>query len=496
MSPTLAGSNTRHATALPAARNPGKLLRSIAGRAAVLAVVLVVAFATPALAGGGQKNEPQPELAPFKVGAAGGGMGSGALLANGNIVLASPSESGSTATVCVVHPGARDCASTATLHAYHGHGNTDTFYGSAEVFATGATDVSVVLYDCCYIPNPVLGGVVIFNSTDGGKTFGSEIPAGRYIPGITVGTYADGKFVVAPDNNGAGTQLQAYSPHPSKVEDEVATAGKSTVEGIALTTYKDGVLVASDNGTSTTVYYAKKGTDFNSSKSYKKVGSIHNETVFGISDDALLTNPGGSLTHGANLRFFNGTSFGSAHKVPEPNGGDDGYFSVLDDRGTTHVFFVSRGSYDVYSEWTHNGVHWAGYAVYAATVGGFPSLVPVLDKIGAGICYETDNKPLVAQPILDSQFVKASFTSSKVHAGSSTTLKGTVKPVLNKKTVTLQRLSGGLWYKVSTTKESSSGTFSFKVTPSATDKYRAMVNYDPGYYEYGYSTGTTVTVEP
>ena len=63
-------------------------------------------------------GDPQPELAPFSLGAAGGGTGSGAVLPDGTLVLASLSATGTSAVVCTLHPGGRQCASTATLGAY------------------------------------------------------------------------------------------------------------------------------------------------------------------------------------------------------------------------------------------------------------------------------------------------------------------------------------------------------------------------------------------
>ena len=141
------------------------------------------------------QGDPQPELTPFKVGNAGGGAGSGAVLSDGTFVLVSLSETATTAVVCTIHPGAAGCASTATLSAYAAAGVQDSFSGVPEVIATGGTDVTVVMEDCCHIPVFAgLGGAVVFDSSNDGATFSAEIPAGT-IQGVDAASYAGGSIV-------------------------------------------------------------------------------------------------------------------------------------------------------------------------------------------------------------------------------------------------------------------------------------------------------------
>jgi hypothetical protein len=131
-----------------------------------------------ALAGGvaqgiaakGTVGDPQPELAQFKVGGA-GQSGSGAVLPNGELVLASISKNGGTINVCLLNPGSRKCNSSVSLGARAG----DTFSGTAEVLSTGGVSLSIVSEDCCNIGQ---NGAVTFESTDGGKTFRAETVAG------------------------------------------------------------------------------------------------------------------------------------------------------------------------------------------------------------------------------------------------------------------------------------------------------------------------------
>jgi len=331
---------------------------------------------------------------------------------------------------------------------------------------------------------------VVFYSSNGAKTFSAEEGAGE-IQSIGAATYAGGQDVVATYLSG-GLDVEAFPPNPSSVETAQASPRSGDDGGTGLSTYDNGVLLASDNLTNTYVEYAPSGSDFNSSGAYGSVGTFKKETVIALSGNALLTDINGSLTGAVNLRFFNGSSFGSAHRVPVPKNPDVGYFAMQDVGGTVHIFFEDRrNGYDITSETTRDGVHWSGLSVYNSAITS-AQLVPVLGSIGSGVCFEADSKPLYGQPILDAQSVSVSLKSSTVKEGTSTTLNGTASPALKGQTVTLERLSGGLWYDVSTTKESSAGKFSFSI-PGETDTYRAVVSYDPGYYLYGYSNSVTLT---
>jgi hypothetical protein len=489
----------------------------------VFATVLVAGtavIATGALASAKSftVGDPQPELALFNVGATGGGTGSGVVLPDGNLVLVSPAENGHTAVVCMLHPGDTKCASKAILHAYKGGGNQDGF-GDAEVLSTGGTDVSVVLEDCCYIPSPHGGGAVVFNSANDGQTFSAETPAG-ILQGVSTATFADGEIVAASSETGS-LNVQAFPPNPaSPVMTPVANPNGREDGDTSLTTYRGGVLVASDdtNG-NTLVEYAPSGTNFNLKSSYGSVGVFRGENLAAVSGNALLTYAASSITHGAFIRFFNGTSFGPRYSVPEPSTGDDGYWSLQEvgalaasrpqpgsarhgtlqaegaGGGVAHVFFLNRrNGYDIYSETTSNGVRWSPLAIYntAITAG---ALMPVLGRSGAGLVYETDSKPLLAQPILNGQSVVVKLAKARVYVGTATSLSGQAKPILAGQAVVLEQLSAGRWYNVSSSHESSTGTFSFSV-PGTTETYRAVVAYQPGYYLYGYSNFVTLTAIP
>jgi hypothetical protein len=452
---------------------------------ATLAALLAGISAATAAPTGGTVGDPQPELAQFKVGSS-SGDGSGTVLADGTLVLAFESASGNKVTVCVLHPGGRSCASTATLSPETG----DTFSGTPEVLSTGGTDVSVVAYDCC---NSTPDDAFVYNSSDDGKIFSPYLKAGT-IGSIGAGTEADGDLVVATYENGS-INVQAFPPSPASPVTAMATPNGQEDGGTSLTTYSGGVLVANDNLTNTYVEFARTGSDFNTSSAYKAVGKFGNELTTTVSGSALLTDPGGSLTGGERLRFFSGTSFGQASKVPDSKQGDDGYFTMQEVGGVVHVFFEGRrDGYDLFTETTRSGTRWSPLQQYGSAIAS-AQLAPVLGPSGAGLVLEagTGSGKVLAQPILNAQSVHIALKQSRVRKGHSTKLSGKVTPHLKNQVVTLERESDKRWYVVKTTRESASGTFSFTV-PGTTQTYRAVVAYKPGYYLYGYSNSVTLTV--
>lgn len=442
-------------------------------------------------------GDPQPELAPFSIAPVETGNGSGAALADGTLVLASLSKTGTTAMVCVLQPGDRRCASTATLSAYAADGEQDSFTGVPEVVATGGSDVSVVLEDCCHIPIfSGVGGAVVFDSTNDGRTFSNEIPAG-IILGVDAATFANGRLVVASSET-TSLNVQALLK-PPYVELSAPANPNGKYDGdTSLTTYKGGVLVASDDASGNTlVEYAPKGSNFNLSSSYGTPVDFKGEDLAGVSANALLTYSSTS-TPGAFLRLFNGKSFGPRYDVPEPPGGGEGYWNLQDTGRVVHVFFLDRndGS-DVYSESTPDGVQWSPLSVYDSAPNA-GALVPVLGPSGAGLLYETDASapPLFIQPILDYQSVVIKLARLRAPAGRRTTLTGRVAPNIGGQEVMLERrISVGHWSVVSAVHETAAGKFSFTV-PGNTHSYRAVVVDEPGYYLFGYSNVVTLTAVP
>src|SRR5215472_8869571 len=77
--------------------------------------------ASAGTAAGGVKGAPQPEIKPFVIGTSGYEGGSVALEPNGTLVVARGTDSAvGKIIVCVLHRGARKCASSVTLTALSG----------------------------------------------------------------------------------------------------------------------------------------------------------------------------------------------------------------------------------------------------------------------------------------------------------------------------------------------------------------------------------------
>ena len=297
---------------------------------------------------------------------------------------------------------------------------------------------------------------------------------------------ADGKIVVANNESGS-LEVQAFPPNVTIPVSTTAVPFAHEVGVTSLTTYDGGVLFGIDdtNG-NTDVYYAKSGADFNKSSSYSKVATIKGEDLTGVSGNALLTDPGGSLTGGERIRFFNGSSFGTWHKVPEPYQGDDGAFTLLKAGSSAYVYFFNRRhSYDLYGESTTNGSDWSGLSIYDSVI-DLNQLVPVINSFGQGICYETSGGPVRAQPLMTPQHVYLTISPSKVKVRTSSKASGGSGVHLKNDKVTLYQLSGKSWRKFATKSEAANGTFSFKI-PGYTHTYRAVVADDPGFFQFGYS---------
>lgn len=468
-------------------------------RAVALAAALVVLCAV--LAGGAFASarsttvgDPQPELAPFSLGAIGSGAGSGVVLPNGDLVLASLAPSGTSAVVCVVSPGGKKCSSSVTLRAYSAHGQQDLFSGVPQVVATGGSDVAVVLEDCCAIPAfSGLGGAVVFESTNDAATFSPAIPAGT-IRGVDAASLVDGEIVVASAET-TSLNVQSLSV-ASKMTVTAPVHPDTRADGdTSLSTYDGGLVVASDDTRGDTlVEFAPRASNLNRSSSYRPVGAFDGEDLAGVSGNALLTYSS-TPSPGVYLRFFNGASFGPRYRVPLPEGSGEGLWSVEVTDGLVHVFFLDKSQdWAICSESTRNGVRWSQTTVYgpAETAGG---LVPVLGPSGAGLIFETNvtAPPSYVQPVLDYQAVAIKLARLRAPAGRRTTLTGDASPALAGQAVTLERrISAGQWANISLTHESPAGAFSFTV-PGVSDAYRVMVASEPGYYLIGYSNVVLLT---
>jgi hypothetical protein len=392
-------------------------------------------------------------------------------------VLATIEYGGQTVFICRIPLGVRKCMA----HWFFYRLPTPYDFTAVQTFATHGDNAVVVVSNSSRRTQPIGE----FSLIDDGRHESSGFRPVGNLSTYTYATDADGEIVVA---SGSAPSMQVQEL-PNKNGD-FATLGTAIDAHTSITTYNGGVLVAYDDDTNTYVYYAKAGSDFNSSSSYQLVASFDGETVSAASDGALLTNVGG-LTGGERLRFFNGTAYGPAHHVPEPANGDDGGFTMQQSDDQSHIFFINRrNDYDLYAEATGNGTSFSPFSILgpAAAAGSF---VPILGKTGTGIVYEGDGSPLLAQPILKGQKVTIRLTHSRIAPGTHTTLDGSVSPSIGGHSISIERDSSGSWQHFATTHESSAGRFAIRLAETGT--YRAVVEDSPGRYEFGYSNSVTVS---
>ena len=258
-----------------------------------LGTALTAASAAPA---GGVKGDPQPELIPFKIGAA-SSPGSVAIEPNGSIVTAYDISSAKLA-VCVLARGGHKCSHKTTITT---HGNANTLFGTPQVFAPSANHV-VVLQNTTEFD-------YLYTSTDGGASFGAPVQVGTASAlGVTAAALISGKIVFGTGDDNSGAQAESIAVSAGAPPSSIATATTKAASDYGVGSYKGGALVASDFlGTNYTTYvaYAPSGKNFNSSASYHRVGSFSHEQLIGISGDALLT-MSATGKQSLELRLFNG----------------------------------------------------------------------------------------------------------------------------------------------------------------------------------------------
>jgi hypothetical protein len=455
--------------------------------------------ASAARAAGGVKGDPQPELKPFVIGASDYPGGSVAIEPDGALVVARGITSGNgKVVVCVLARGAGKCSSTVTLSPL----SSDELLGVPEVFVPSANHVVVLMGACCDT-NPA-GSDLLFSSTDGGRTFAAPKRVGTLGSSAAVGAAAliDGDIVFTASDDTNGAEVESIPVNASGPPASTAVATAAEAFDVAIGSYKGGALIASDFlGTDYTTYvaYAPAGRNFDASASYRRVASFAHEQLIAMSGGALLT----IQTSGKQallLRLFNGTSFGAPHVVPGTTGGAAEWFTVdQDPRGIVHVFTERARSappYYLFEVSTSTGASWTspvdlGNAIDSNAFG------VALDSAGSGLVVGTaSGEPAWGYPVLAAQGASFSLKSSTIKRGNATIGSGSGSPAARGRVVELQVERSGLWYTVATTRESSTGKFSFTIkgTAAGTFSYRAVVADLAGYLMYGYSPARSLRV--
>jgi hypothetical protein len=439
---------------------------------------------------GGVKGDPQPEVTPFKLGNLNASSaGSIAMAPNGSLAAAYDIPVGDgRLQVCVLNRGPRKCAIKTVVNMPAGEDTT----GYPQVFVPSANHVDVLQAE-----SP--GDTQLFSSTNDGKSFGPGVNVG----GLDVGAAAlvGSNIVFTTGDNGGGAQIESI-PVGSPGVEPVTTVNSKTAYDVGVGDYHNGALVGSDyEGPSietTYVSYAPSGDNFNSSSSFRSVGSFGKEMLLGMSGAALLT----VQTEGKEkmlVRIFNGRGFGSPHVVPGGGGCIIGCSVTVDQdpSGAVHVFNErSASGYDLieYTS-TDGGKNWANQNLgNAITDGGFAA---ALDSRGAGLVIGT-GVPW-AYPVLAPQGVSFSVKPSSIRKGKSATGSGRISPHAAGRKVILQvEGSGSRWFNVTgaTTTTKSGGYFSFKIKgkSAGSARYRAVASDLAGYLLYGYSNGQSLRV--
>lgn len=438
-----------------------------------------------ALGSKGIKGDPQPELAPFRIGSSAGDGGTVAVASNGDLIVAYVATHESGVDVCVLARAGHTCKYTHKFTPLNG----DSVFGVPQVFAPSPNDVDVLMGE------GFVHGDQFFRSTNGGKTFGAGVLVGDDVA-PTSAVRVGSQIAFTDNDDSSGVRVAAISdtaPAPP-----ASLANPSTKEGtVGIGSYKNGVLVAGDNanGSPTSVEYAPAGKNFNTTSSYKKVGSFTGERLGGMSGNALLTVQTTGKEH-LLVRLFNGTKFGSAHVVP--GGGTSGpewWDLVQDPSGATHVMVSDDRTSPIYEleEYsTTTGSHWSkrplGHAISDFFSAG-------LDGHGSGLVLGVD--PAKGYPILAAQSVTFSLSKSSVKKGHKVTGKGKVRAAAKGRKIELQIEKSGKWFNVASTHEKGSGSFSFKIkgTSVGKAKYRAVASDHAGYVEFGYSVARSLTVK-
>jgi hypothetical protein len=464
------------------------------GAAGLLCLTAMGGGASALTAKKGITGSPQPELKPFTIGTD-ATAGTVAILANGSLVVAYgvPTKNDEGAVeVCVIARGGTSCTHSVKLTTLSGDGIGDV----SQVFALPGDKVIVLENTCCDASPD--GGDLMWTSTDGGVVFGAPVRVGSVDLGAA--EVVGDNIVFTGGNAHIGAQVESISTTAVGPPANTAVVNGSEPPEVGIGNYKGGVLAANDvlgADYTTHVEYAPSGDDFNLNASYTNVATFSHEQLLGMSRNALLT----IQTTGKNkvlVRFFNGTSFGSAHAVPKSGGGGPEWFGFnKDPGGVTHVLSETTHTSPIYAlkEYsTTKGTKWSaptnlGNAINSNTFNA------ALDSNGSGLVLGTDAKA-IGYPVLAHQSVTFSLSKSSVKSGKKVTGKGKGSAAASGRKIELQIEKSGKWYDVASTHEKASGSFKFKIkgTSIGSHKYRAVANDHAGYVEFGYSPARTLHV--
>jgi hypothetical protein len=472
---------------------------SVAVGSAALLVVGLLGGTASAHAPNGVKGDPQPEIAPFRLGAASGSGGTVAMEPNGGLVVVygvKTSNADGATRVCVLKRGADKCTTTTTLLTEA----DESMFNIPQVFVVSQNHVVVLMDTCCSNSEPA-GGDLLFTSTDGGSHFGAGVRVGDVA--TSAAELVGSNIVFAGGNAHLGAQVESIPDDATAAPTATALVNDNQPPDVGVGTYKGGVLVGNDIDTDpevTKVEYAPSTSDFDASGSYTTVASFTNEELIGVSGNAVLTKQTNAHEH-LLLRWFNGTGFSAPKAVPGfSNHGIGSWISFEQDpAGVTHVFSTSAFSsptYHLFETSTRSGASFSTPVDFGNGI-DYSYFASSLDTIGSGLAIGVGDGKAEAFPVLATQHVTFALSKSSIKKGHHTVGKGAVTTTALGRTVTLQvEKAHHRWYNVTTTHESGSGKFHFTIHGSAegTFAYRAVASDRAGYILFGYSPSRSLRV--
>lgn len=467
-------------------------IRSIAVAAGAGALVLGgLGGITAAWAKSGIKGSPQPELKPFVIGTASGASDVTTDSYDGTLIIAyevaTPNTDGAI-DVCVVKRGARSCESNTTLDTV----DNSSLFGSPLVTVESGGTIYVAMDECCAAPYE------LFESTDGGKTFGAPVSIGPSSPpnidaSETWGVTGYGVHMMWAEND-AGSSFGVEVASLSSPGAGVVSTAMSDTNGdfftAGLGSYNGEIIAAGSDSNDITFASVAPAA----STVFHSIGQFAGEQLIGVNGAAMLT----QQTTGNQsdvLRLFNGTGFGAAHVVPHTCCGGPNWNTVVQGGGRTFVFTErNQDGYDLEMQSTVSGSSWSartnlGDAINSNTFSGS------LDSIGSGAVVGTSG-PATVFPVLAPQPISFKLSKRTVGTGTRVTATGVGSYPAAGRIVELQQLRHGRWHDIATTHENAHGRFKFHVTEHGAGNYifRASATDLPGYLLYGYSSDRTLKV--
>lgn len=292
---------------------------------------------------------------PFHIGPS-SSSGTVALTANGSRVIVYDISSGKGKTkVCLMPATGRKCGTSVLLSPPSSQDDTG---GTPGVFIPSKNHVVVLQATCCDSISD--DSTVLYTSTDGGKTFSAPVRVSSL--GVNTSELVGSHVIFTQGDSSDGLQVDSV-PVTATGPNPTATISTRVAYDVALGQYKGGALVGTDFSGKTSytayVYYAAKGSDFDSAASYHSVGKFDGDRLLAMSGAALLME--NYKTNQLVLRMFTGKGFGPARSVAHLHGGLGTWITLdQDPSGHVHVFdIMSTAGYELLEVSTSNGgVSW------------------------------------------------------------------------------------------------------------------------------------------